>query len=51
MIFRQLFDSNSSTYTYVLGCSDFRDAVIIDPVYEQHGRDTALKISCFHRSG
>jgi sulfur dioxygenase len=42
MIFRQLFDSASSTYTYVLGCSESRDAVIIDPVYEQHGRDTAL---------
>jgi len=42
MIFRQLFDSVSSTYTYLLGCSETREGVIIDPVYEQHARDTAL---------
>ena len=42
MIFRQLFDSVSSTYTYLLGCVDTHDAVVIDPVFEQHSRDTAL---------
>jgi len=42
MIFRQLFDSVSSTYTYLLGCGDTHDAVVIDPVFEQHSRDTAL---------
>ena len=42
MIFRQLFDPVSSTYTYLLGCDESRDAVVIDPVYEQHARDTAL---------
>ena len=42
MIFRQLFDSQSSTYTYLLGCGDTGDAVVIDPVYEEHARDTAL---------
>jgi sulfur dioxygenase len=42
MIFRQLFDTQSSTYTYLLGCGETRDAVVIDPVYEQHARDTAL---------
>lgn len=42
MIFRQLFDSISSTYTYVLGCESVREAVIIDPVLEHHDRDTAL---------
>ena len=42
MIFRQLFDSASSTYSYLLGCDDTHDAVVIDPVYEQHARDTAL---------
>jgi glyoxylase-like metal-dependent hydrolase (beta-lactamase superfamily II)/rhodanese-related sulfurtransferase len=42
MIFRQLFDQVSSTYTYLLGCEDSSEAVIIDPVYEQHARDTAL---------
>ena len=42
MIFRQLFDSTSSTYTYILGCEESREAIIIDPVFEQHERDTAL---------
>jgi glyoxylase-like metal-dependent hydrolase (beta-lactamase superfamily II)/rhodanese-related sulfurtransferase len=42
MIFRQLFDSASSTYTYILGCEASREALIIDAVFEQHGRDTAL---------
>jgi sulfur dioxygenase len=42
MIFRQLFDSASSTYTYILGCPDTEEAVVIDPVFEQHNRDTAL---------
>jgi sulfur dioxygenase len=42
MIFRQLFDSSSSTYTYLLGCPETLEAVVIDPVFEQHARDTAL---------
>jgi glyoxylase-like metal-dependent hydrolase (beta-lactamase superfamily II)/rhodanese-related sulfurtransferase len=42
MIFRQLFDLASSTYTYILGCPDTQEAVVIDPVFEQHNRDTAL---------
>jgi len=42
MLFRQLFDAASSTYTYLLGCSETHDAVVIDPVYEQFSRDTAL---------
>lgn len=41
-MFRQLFDPVSSTYTYLLGCDESRDAVVIDPVFEQHARDTAL---------
>ncbi|GGP28152.1 MBL fold metallo-hydrolase [Silvimonas amylolytica] len=40
MIFRQLFDPVSSTYTYLLG--DAGQAVLIDPVYEQVPRDLAL---------
>lgn len=35
MLFRQLFDQTSSTYTYLLADSDSREAVIIDPVKEQ----------------
>ncbi|MCA9686271.1 MAG: MBL fold metallo-hydrolase [Myxococcales bacterium] len=42
MIFRQLFDGRSSTYTYLLADEDSREAVIIDPVYEQARRDAAL---------
>ncbi|MFT4631388.1 MAG: sulfur dioxygenase [Candidatus Pseudothioglobus sp.] len=42
MIFRQLFDLASSTYTYILGCEASREALIIDAVFEQHHRDTAL---------
>ncbi len=42
MIFRQLFDADSSTYTYILGCDRTHEAVIIDPVFEQHTRDVAL---------
>ncbi len=42
MIFRQLFDSASSTYTYILACEVSRQAIIVDPVFEQHGRDYAL---------
>ena len=35
MLFRQLFDSTSSTYTYVLASRVGGEAVIIDPVKEQ----------------
>ncbi len=42
MIFRQLFDQASSTYTYLLAHEQSREAVLIDCVFEQHARDTAL---------
>ncbi len=42
LIFRQLFDAASSTYTYLLGDAQSRQAVIIDTVFEQHFRDRAL---------
>jgi sulfur dioxygenase len=42
MIFRQLFDSQSSTYTYLLADPATREAVLIDPVFEQARRDAAL---------
>src|SRR5262245_54821467 len=41
LIFRQLFDAASSTYTYLLGDPQTREAVIIDTVFEQHFRDLA----------
>lgn len=34
MIFKQLFDQDTSTYTYLLGDEDSRKAIIIDPVLE-----------------
>ena len=40
MLFRQLFDATSSTYSYLL--ADRGEAVLIDPVFEQHARDAAL---------
>jgi len=42
LIFRQLFDQESSTYTYILADADTREAVIIDAVFEQIRRDRAL---------
>jgi len=39
---RQLFDPDSSTYTYLLADGRTRDAVVIDSVYERHARDAAL---------
>jgi sulfur dioxygenase len=41
-IFRQLFDQESSTYTYLLGDSEQGEALLIDPVFEQARRDIAL---------
>lgn len=40
MIFRQLFDSGTSTYSYLL--ADHGEAVLIDPVLEQVERDAKL---------
>ena len=42
MIFRQLFDRVTCTYTYLLADEDTREAVLIDPVVEQVERDVAL---------
>ncbi|HET9669390.1 MAG TPA: MBL fold metallo-hydrolase [Casimicrobiaceae bacterium] len=42
MVFRQLFDPQSSTYSYLLGDPQSREAVLIDPVFEQARRDAAL---------
>jgi hypothetical protein len=37
IIFRQLFDAASSTYTYLVACPDTQQAALIDPVLEQVG--------------
>jgi glyoxylase-like metal-dependent hydrolase (beta-lactamase superfamily II) len=39
MIFRQLFEPVSSTYTYLIGCEATRQAVLIDPVLPTWQRD------------
>ena len=33
MLFRQLFDLETATYTYLLADRDAAEAVLIDPVY------------------
>lgn len=40
--FRQLFDPESSTYSYLLADADSREAVLIDPVRGRLDRDLAL---------
>lgn len=39
MLFRQLFEPVSSTYTYLLGCEETGEAVLIDPVLDAVERD------------
>jgi glyoxylase-like metal-dependent hydrolase (beta-lactamase superfamily II)/rhodanese-related sulfurtransferase len=42
LLFRQLFDPQSSSYTYLLGDAASRQALLIDPVFELARRDVAL---------
>ncbi len=42
LLFRQLFDGLSSTYSYLLADEETRDAVLVDGVFEKFGRDAAL---------
>jgi glyoxylase-like metal-dependent hydrolase (beta-lactamase superfamily II) len=42
LLFRQLFDADTGTFTYLLADVPSRKGVIIDTVFEQHGRDLAL---------
>jgi len=42
MIFRQLFDRETCTYTYLLADETSKEAILIDPVYEQVDRHTRL---------
>jgi len=44
LIFRQLFDATSSTYSYLLGDSESRESILIDSVYEQTDRDLKLLV-------
>lgn len=47
MIFRQLFDSDSSTYTYLLGSRSGGDVLLIDPVREH----TAMYVELIRQLG
>ncbi len=42
MLFRQLFDKQSSTYTYLIADPNTREAVLVDPVLEQINRDLVI---------
>ena len=39
MIFRQLFEPVSSTYTYLIGCEETGQALLLDPVLPTWERD------------
>ncbi|MGQ4646339.1 MBL fold metallo-hydrolase [Lyngbya aestuarii] len=42
MLFRQLFDPETSTYTYLIADTSDKEAILIDPVLEQVERDLKL---------
>jgi len=42
MIFRQLFEPTSSTYTYLIACEDTRKCALIDTVIDTTERDLAV---------
>lgn len=42
MIFHQLFEKETSTYTYLIADPETKEAVLIDPVVEMVDRDTKL---------
>ena len=42
MLFKQLFENESSTYTYLISCQEKQEAILIDPSLETLNRD--LKI-------
>ncbi|EDX83058.1 metallo-beta-lactamase superfamily protein [Synechococcus sp. PCC 7335] len=42
MLFRQLFDDESSTYTYLIADPQTQEAVLVDPVVENVDRDLKL---------
>lgn len=42
MIFRQLYEELSSTYTYLIACEETGQAALIDPVYPSVERDLAI---------
>ena len=43
MLFRQLFDAESSTYSYLIADLNTQEAVLVDPVLEQVETITSFK--------
>ena len=42
MLFKQLFEDESSTYTYLIACQEKQEAILIDPVIEAINRDIKI---------
>jgi glyoxylase-like metal-dependent hydrolase (beta-lactamase superfamily II)/rhodanese-related sulfurtransferase len=42
LLFRQLFDADTGTFTYLLADVPSGQGVLIDPVFEEHARDLSL---------
>ncbi len=42
MLFKQLFEKESSTYTYLVSCQEKQEAILIDPVLESLDRDLSI---------
>ena len=42
MLFKQLLEADSCTYTYLIGCEETRRAILIDPVLDTAERDLQL---------
>jgi glyoxylase-like metal-dependent hydrolase (beta-lactamase superfamily II) len=42
ILFKQMLDYETNTYTYIIADSNTKEAVIIDPVYEMATRDAKL---------
>ncbi|GJD17400.1 hypothetical protein RIVM261_023560 [Rivularia sp. IAM M-261] len=42
MLFRQLFDAETSTYTYLIADTVSKEAILVDPVLERVERDCQL---------
>ena len=42
MLFRQLYDSKSSSYTYLIADLELKEAILVDPVLERVNRDFKL---------
>ena len=48
MIFKQVFDQKSSTYTYIIASAEGREALIIDPVLENVEDYIKIPVSYTH---